>query len=127
MKRRLTLLGLYRQDKNRDHVRTEFEDHGRFRVVGQARTDQIELVAHVVRQFVNIVTVFELHLDKRHILRRSGGDMLQVADRIQHAFQRTRDVILDIRRAGAGISRHHHDRVRLNVGVQIDRQSRQGE
>ena len=122
IKRRLALVGLYGQQHDRNHIRAELEDDGILRIIGKFGTYHIQLVAHIVCQHVDIIAELKLQRNQRHILRRTGSDVLQIADRVQNIFQRTGHVVLNIRSARSRIGRHYHNRVRIDVRIQVDRQ-----
>ena len=80
VKRRLAFVCLYGQQHDRNHIRTELEDDRILHIIGQFGTNHIQLVAHIVCQHVNIITELKLQRNQRHILRRTGSDVLQIAD-----------------------------------------------
>ena len=53
--------------------------------------------------------------------------MFQVAHRIQGILKRTSNVVFYIRSTCTGISGHHHDRICINIRIQVDRQFGQRE
>ena len=127
IKCRLALVGLYGQQHDRDHIRTELKDDRVLHIIGKLGTYHIQLVTHIIRQHVNIITELKLQCNQRHILRRTGSDVLQITDRVQNILQRTGHIVLDIRSTGSRIGRHHHNRIRINVRIQVDRQFGQRE
>ena len=127
VKSRLALLRLHGEQQDRNHVRTELEDDGSFDLIGQHGAHHVQFITHVVRQHVYVIPILKLQRNHGNILRRTGSDMLQVADRIQHIFQWTGHVILDVRGTGTLIGRHHHNGVGLDVRIKVYRQFRQRE
>ena len=63
------LVGLHRKDHDRHHVGVELQDDGRAHGIGQRRGYHIQFVAHIVGEVVDVVSVFKLECDERHILR----------------------------------------------------------
>ena len=65
---RLALLGLHRKEQDGNHVGAELEDDGCVHLVGQHGADHVQLVAHVVGQHVDVVSVFKLQRDDGDVL-----------------------------------------------------------
>ena len=63
-------MGLCREQRDGNHVGRELEDDGRLAIVGQVARNHVELVAHVVSEHVNVVTVLKLERNDRDVLAR---------------------------------------------------------
>ncbi len=124
---RHALASLGREQHDGNHVGTELEDDGRLRLVGQIVGYHVEFVAHIVGERIDVVAILKFKRDDRDVLLAVAGDVLEVLHAVEGVLERSRDVLLDILRAGALIGGHHHDGVGVDVGVEVDGQFLQRE
>ncbi len=114
------LVGLHRKETDGNHVGGEFEDDGVFGVVGKRGFHHVELVAHVVGEHVYVVAVFKFQRDYRSVFAALAGDVLEVLHGVEGVLQGLGDVLLYVFGAGARIHGDDHQRVGLDVRVEVD-------
>ena len=119
---RHTFRSLHREDADRNHIGRELEDDRVLRVVGEQRLHHIQFVADIVGQNVDIISVFEFKSNHGGVFTRCGGDMLKMLHGIERVLKWFGHILLNILRAGSRIHRNHHDGVRVDVRVKVNRQ-----
>ena len=111
---------------DRHIVRAELEDHRGTGAVGHHGVDHVELVAHVIRGFLDVRPVFEFEGEYAHVLLALGTQFLEVLDTVQAVLQEFGEVGLDIGCVRAGVGTHHHDGVGVELREERDRGVHQG-
>jgi len=114
---RIALLGRDGDHHHGDHRGRELEDRRIVDVVGQHGLHAAHHVADLVGTLIEVGAVLELDGNHRHVVLRLGGQLLEVAHRIEVVLQHTGDVGLDLRGVGAGV--HRDDRNLRNLDLRI--------
>ena len=117
VQRRIALLGRDGKHHHGDHRGRELEDRRIVDVVGQHGLHAAHHVADLVGTLIEVGAVLELDGNHRHVVLRLGGQLLEVAHRIEVVLQHTGDVGLDLRGIGAGV--HRDDRNLRNLDLRI--------